>query len=180
MNTKLICTAIILGLGLSSSVMARPDMARMAAQYDANGDGTVTVEEIQAGRAAEFQLNDGNGDGALSLEELQALMEQKRAERSAERFARLDTDGNGTVSVTEFQAKAPGKRAGSAATMFGLADANADNALDAAEFAALKSPEGRLWRHFARMDTDGNGVISETEFAEFVPKRGHRGGHQGR
>jgi len=180
LSKKLMSATVILALGLSTSAMARHGhgMAHMAAQYDANGDGKVTVEEIQAARVAEFQANDTNGDAVLSLEELQALMQKKRNEHVATRLAELDTDGDGSLSVTEFQAKAPAERAGNAATLFGLADTNNDNALDATELSVLKSPEGRVWRKFARMDSDGNGVISETEYSNHLSSgRGGRRGH---
>lgn len=182
LNKQLIYAAVILNLGLSATAFAGgfgSRMANFAAQYDTNGDGTVTVEEIQAGRAEEFQQNDANGDAVLSLEELKTLMENKRNERIQTRFTELDTDGNGTLSVTEFQAGASEYKAYAAPTLFGLADTNGDNALDSAEMAVLKSPEGRVWKHFARMDTDGDGVISETEFTENLPMKGGRGRHHG-
>lgn len=182
LSKKLMAAAIILGLGLSTSAMARPGhgMAQMAAQYDTNGDGTVTMEEIQAARSAEFQANDTDASTTLNVEEWQALMAKKRAARVAAHLAKLDTDGNGSVSLAEFQAKAPAARVAAAATLFGLADANADGALSAEELAALKSPQGRAWHKFARMDSNGDGVISEAEYANHMPQgRGH-GRHGGR
>ena len=182
-----ICLAVILSLGLSAPVFARPGgmmghpqrLAAMVAQYDQNQDGTVTMEEIQAGRAAEFAQADSNAYGLLSLEELQVLIETKRAARHAARFASLDTDGNGQLSVTEFQAarRAPVDRS---ATLFGLADANNDGVLNSEEMTQLKSPQGRTWRKFARFDSNGDGVISATEYATAMPAGPRRGGRPGR
>ncbi len=182
LGKSFIYATMALNLTLSATVFAGGHgqghrMAEMAAQYDTNGDGMVTVAEIQAGRVAEFQLNDSNADAGLSVEELQTLMQTKRDERMNARLTALDTDANGSLSVAEFQAGAPANQVSSAATLFGLADTNNDAALDAAEMAVLKSPEGRVWRQFARLDTDGNGVISETEYST-SSMGGRMGGHR--
>lgn len=175
LNKNQICVIVIMSLGLSASALARGGMG--SAQYDINQDGQVTSEEIETVRAATFNEADSNGDGNLNLEELQVQMENQRTKRQAERYTALDTDGNGQLSVTEFQESHPSGDVTMSTTLFGLADENGDSALSQAEFAALKSPEGRVWHHFARLDTDGNGVISPTEFVEAKLRRG---GHHGR
>ena len=180
--------AILLGLGLSVPAAAGPGMGGMpyqrmaerAAQYDADQDGTVTLEEIQAGRAAEFRQADSDADGKLSVAELQALFEAKRARHQAARLAALDTDGDGVVSLAEFQ-NAPRRpdRQAAAATLFGLADTNRDGNLSADELAVLRSPQGRIWKKFARFDRDGDGVVSEAEYAQAMPGPGKGPGRHG-
>ena len=174
---------LIISLALSAPVFARggPEMGRGSEQlaefvtkYDLNQDGTVSAEEIQTVHAAEFQQADTNANGTLELPELQADMESKRAEHQATHFAQIDTDGNGQLSLAEFQNDDPRADTRTAATLFGLADQDKNGALSPAEFAVLRSPEGHLWHHFARLDSDGDGVISEAEYT--TAKMAGRGG----
>lgn len=159
-------------------------MAEFITQYDSNQDGIVTADEIKAARAAEFQQADTNANGTLELQELQADMASKQAKHQAERFAQIDTDGNGQLRVEEFQNSYPKQDAGMAATLFGLADQDKNGALSPEEFAALRSPEGRVWRQFAQLDSNGDGVISQEEYtAAKMDGRGPGGmgghGHRG-
>lgn len=73
-------------------------------QADANGDGVVTVAEVQAKILQRASTIDADKDGNISAAEMQAHREQMRAERRARRFADLDADKNGSVSVEEFAA----------------------------------------------------------------------------
>ncbi len=69
--TKLYPTAALLGL------LITPALAISAsAETDANGDGLLTIEEVQAVNpditAESFSAMDANGDGALDADEVQA------------------------------------------------------------------------------------------------------------
>jgi Ca2+-binding EF-hand superfamily protein len=145
-------------------------LAAQAAQYDLNRDGTVTPEEIQTGRAAEFNRADSNRDGQLSLAELHSV----QTERRAARFAQRDANGDGVLSLDEFQAQRRMPPA-QAATVFGLADRDHDGSLSQDESAQLRGPQGRVWRQFARLDGNGDGVVSAAEYTAAVPGQG-RGG----
>ncbi|EAQ01922.1 RNA polymerase sigma-70 factor [Pseudooceanicola batsensis HTCC2597] len=72
---------------------------------DADGDGRVTQDELQAHADARFAAADTDGDGTLSVEEMLARMEQRRAERlrrGAERMiARMDENGDGVLQAEE-------------------------------------------------------------------------------
>lgn len=173
LKQPVVSLSVIISLALSAPVFARGghemgmDSERMAefiTQYDSNQDGTVTTEEIQTARATEFQQADTNANGTLELQELQVDMESKQAEHQATRFAQIDTDGNSQLSAEEFQNAHLGPDTGIAATLFGLADQDKNGALSPEEFAALRSPEGHVWRHFAQLDRDGDGVISAAEY----------------
>jgi Ca2+-binding EF-hand superfamily protein len=80
-------------------------MLEMFDTIDANNDGKVTMDEIEAHRAAEFTAADTNGDGALDSDELTARQMTRMQERMATRVQHMidnmDNDGNGSLSADE-------------------------------------------------------------------------------
>ncbi|AUI69177.1 EF-hand domain-containing protein [Beggiatoa leptomitoformis] len=168
-------TTLMLALSATVPVFAQgpgnppPLPAEIIAQYDTDQDGVLSETEMQAMRTAEFKSADVNGDGNLSLTELQGFESSKKSERLNHEFGNLDADSNGVISAAEFVANQPEESSATLATLFGLADTNADAGLSLTEFAALKGEEGHLWQHFAHLDSDGNGVISQDEFTALPP-----------
>lgn len=111
-------------------------------RYDANKDGTVTIEEWKTGQQARFKSLDTNGDGKLSQAEMYArtpaignsiLPTDRQAGRQSSNFQRLDTDKDGFVSLTEFMIQAD--------------------------------------RNFARCDTDKNGRIDTAECRQALQRK---------
>ncbi|MGV6840398.1 MAG: EF-hand domain-containing protein [Planktomarina sp.] len=151
--------ALLLGLFMAlattlSAANAGPGGEREKPAFsdmDANGDGALTADEIQAfvqSKAADrFAAMDTNDDGAVTSEEMMAHIEeragnkaQKRVERMMERF---DANGNGMLEASEMPS--PGDRGGRgdrAQNMFEKADANSDGVISEAEYDALKSRRG--------------------------------------
>ena len=82
--------------------MTDRDMQSLMSAYDKNGDGKLTQEEVNAGRAARLGAFDTNGDGKLSLGEYKALWLDAMHSRMVDRFQYLDEDGNGLVTADEF------------------------------------------------------------------------------
>jgi hypothetical protein len=69
--------------------------------------GPPSPAEMEAERAALFTQADADGNGTLSLEEFkafEALLRDKMADRH---FNQLDTNGDGAVSLEELQADRP-------------------------------------------------------------------------
>lgn len=160
---------------------------RLAAA-DTNGDGKLSLAELQAHRPVADRPNkpagegdrptaadllrqhDQNGDGALDANECPP--------RLWERLAKFDADGDGKVTPAEaarFHA-AEGERPNKPAAegdrpqvghgeLFAKADKNGDGFLTADE-----CPE-RLWEKIARADVDGDGKVSLEELKALQPER---------
>ena len=125
-------------------------------RFDTNGDGQITMEEIQAAAVARFAEADANDDGQLSAEEMSAAAdaqrEERRAERQAERIAKriekADTNGDGVLNLEE----------------------------------AVAAGSDRIERLFDRLDDDEDGVITQAELEDAKGRfgrgrHGKRGGH---
>jgi len=96
--------AICAGLLAAGAACSQPPM-------DADGDGAVSLPELQAVRpgvsAERFSELDDDGDGLLSREELRGARERS-GDRPRRRFPEgIDTDGDGAVSLPELQAVRP-------------------------------------------------------------------------
>lgn len=182
MNTKIICSTLLSGslCTVTTSVWSQGgpppmDPARMAtflARFDTDGDGRVSREEMEAARAAEFTAADTNGDGVLNYTEFLELEQQHRAERVTNEFTFLDQDSSGSISATEF-ANGHSEVSITAATfVFTTADTDSNGSLSTAELETLMNNGKEIW-HFARMDSDGNNNLSQSEFTAAPPHHGH-------
>jgi hypothetical protein len=64
---------------MGGGVMGPPFMMRMMfALMDADGDGTISLQEFQAAHERIFKAMDSNKDGQLTLEEMQAFIHGTR------------------------------------------------------------------------------------------------------
>ena len=151
-------SALTVGAMLASTVV--PASARgfggghmSFADLDTNGDGVLSVEEMQAPMLERFQSADTDGDGSLSADELNAARPEKgegkrfgggkfgknggnRGDRAAKMIAKLDSDGDGLLSLEELSANPK------PAQMFEKIDANGDGAISQEEFDAAHAEMG--------------------------------------
>jgi Ca2+-binding EF-hand superfamily protein len=114
-------------------------------QLDANSDGFVTKEEMQAKQAERFATADADGDGFLTADELMNAKPKmgkrggKNKEMSENKKTRMlrymDENGDGKVALSEM-------------------------------------PTDRIDRMFDRLDTNEDGKISKEEMAAHKGKRG--------
>ena len=123
-------------LAAGSDATDRPDGPRHSfEELDANGDGLITSDEMQAHMQARFATADTDGDGKLTRQELSAKMEARQSQRRARHLdkmiSRRDADGDGALSIEEM-------RSGRAEHMFAKVDADGDGALSKAEFEEMK------------------------------------------
>jgi Ca2+-binding EF-hand superfamily protein len=77
----------------------------MFAEIDANGDGSVTVEELEAHRAARFTALDADGNGTVSRQEFIDHAAAQAGERAGTIFDRFDADGDGTLTRDAIEAR---------------------------------------------------------------------------
>lgn len=99
--------------------------SRLVKQWDADGDGALSVSEF-GGSATAFAQLDRDGDGALRAGELDAGLAraqfQRRAQALADAAMRLhDSDNDGALTAAEF---------GRDAELFEAVDANGDGRID--------------------------------------------------
>lgn len=103
--------AIVLALAAGGVAFARGgghgDMRggpglQMFENFDSDGDGRVTQDDVDAVRLERFNAFDADGDGALTLEEYQALWMDAMQRRMVRGFQRHDTDGDAQVTIEEF------------------------------------------------------------------------------
>jgi hypothetical protein len=71
----------MMGRGMmGGGAMGRPVMMRIIfALMDADGDGTISLQEFQAAHERIFKAMDRNKDGRLTPEEMQAFMQGRRS-----------------------------------------------------------------------------------------------------
>ena len=143
------------------------------AQFDSNGDGQVTLEEIQAKRAADAAALDGDGDGMISKDELVAFelaKEKSRIEaRVNKRFEAQDSNGDGMLSAAELIERPLPTQ------LFERLDRNNDGAVSAQEMqAARKMMRDRMERHDRRGE---HGKKGEHRHMGKGGKMGDRDGH---
>lgn len=101
---------------------------------DADGNGAITAEEIQAQLDERFNEADADGDGSISREEFIARAQTGAAERAERMFDRLDADGDGTLSRDVLAARQ--RRGPSPERMIERLDTDGDGAVSEEEFQA--------------------------------------------
>jgi hypothetical protein len=79
-----------------------PASAALLLRYDANHDGVVTREEMEAGLKADFAAADLNGDGCLDPAEERAENQRRLARDGAEASPLVDWNLDGCVDPKEF------------------------------------------------------------------------------
>mgnify|MGYP001043047708 CR=1 FL=1 len=143
-KTAVVSATVIALLGTAGVVFAKNHEGKKGPrmnfeQLDANADGFITKEEMQAASAARFAVNDTDGDGFLNAEELVASHPKmgkggKHGENAGEQGTRKQ------------------------ARMMRFMDENGDG-----KVALSEMPTDRLDRMFAKLDTDEDGKISKAE-----------------
>lgn len=118
----------------------------MMEKLDTNGDGQISRAEVDALKAERFSRADANSDGSLTMDEMEAFheaeRERRKEERKQRRFERRDANGDGVISADEFDSR--GDR------MFDRVDANDDDVITKDEMKAMKKKHGKHGGHHRR------------------------------
>jgi hypothetical protein len=141
MNTK---TRMILSGCLALATLPplfAADINGLLKQMDANGDNRISLSEYIAEVHVRFDKLDTNRDGVIDAAELYSTPEPRRAGRMR----------SGSMSV-------------SPTMKLGQADQNSDGQISRAE------NDSDAEAHFAAMDTDRDGVLTENEL-DTAPRR---------
>lgn len=117
------------GLAQAADAVVPPVPALLAA-LDANKDGRLTLEELDADRERRLAQFDRDGDGRLSAEEYQAYWLDAARDRLARQFRADDRNHDGSVSVDELKQRA--------AELVRRRDADKDGALTADELRSRR------------------------------------------
>lgn len=122
-----------------------------------------------AGGQKFMKFFDTNQDGTVTQEEFSIA--------AASRFTKMDSDKNGVVSADEFRSYVRTRRSEHRQQRYQDMDANKDGQISKDEF--LLSKRQRAEGKFARMDKNGDGLVSAEEHASCrFNKRGHFGGRR--
>jgi hypothetical protein len=121
--------------GAGADKRMSPNAERFLKLYDLNGDGKVTVEEINADQARMFGALDIDSDKALSVAEMQRRGRSLQLWRTVTMFDLLDLNGDGKISVEELQG--PTKR------WFARHDLNKNGILEEEELPSPRWGRGR-------------------------------------
>ncbi len=132
------------------------------AEIDADGDGRVTVEEIEAYRAARFATFDADGNGTVSRQEFMDHAAAMAAERAGTVFDRFDVDGDGTLTRDAIEARRG--MGPDISRMFARFDADGDGAVTVEEIEVVRErmmerrgDGGRMGRWGGGRDGQGRG-----------------------
>lgn len=163
-------TIVIGGMvAVTFAALAGGVMAQQA-NRPARAQAEMTQAAFVDARVARLTAADANNDGTVTAEERQAARQAKRAERSDSRFDRMDANDDGSISRAEFDALREARagrgprpeRAGMRGPRDGRGGERAARMADRGP-VVIAEARTKAEQAFARMDADGNGVVTAAE-----------------
>jgi hypothetical protein len=146
---KVTWTIAIVATGFTGVAQARGHGPALLAfdDLDLDGDGEITVAEMETTGGVRFGKVDTDSDGLISGAELVAFGQDKAEKRAAVMIEKFDTDKDGKLSAQELEARGKGRGG--------------------------KFLRKKMVKHF---DKDGNGTLSKDEYKVAVEKMQKRSG----
>ncbi len=151
MKSTVLIAAMVAGfslMALDASAAGRDEQREMPdfATLDADGNGSLTVAELEAAHGARFSAMDTDGNGAVSLEELTAAGAEQMAKRAERMLSRMDANEDGVLQADEMK-----PRGANAERMISHMDENDDGEISLEEFEQMAEKRG------GRGDRGGHG-----------------------
>jgi EF hand len=151
--------AMLAATALAATLAVAQPQDAPAADRPAREPMTRTAVEQRA--AAMFARMDADGDARLTPADRAA----RSGERQDSHFARLDADGNGAISREEFAARADQR----AERREGAGEHRPGR--EHARMGGQRGPRGGAQRIMASADADGDGAVTQAEFASAMLAR---------
>lgn len=161
MKKSVITSVLIAGL-LSSqlAIASKGGSGKFMHFFDANNDGTVTMDEFDEAARTRFTRMDSDKNGILSQEEFHNYIKLRRMEHKAKKLELMDSNKDGKVSESEYVTY----KAENAKRKFAQMDKDKDGNLTAEEMKSCgKRRHGKGKYIFKRMDQNGDGQVTREE-----------------
>jgi Ca2+-binding EF-hand superfamily protein len=146
------------GRGPDAPAAGHRNTEQLFKEYDKNGDGVLTLDELPRGLRAHFAEYDLDRDGKWTLEDFRRAVVEWERRRTAAELARVLVQS----AAHDEECRREAQRAYAALRAL---DANGDGRISHKELlrAGRRLAEGRVDRLLKEMDKDGDGRISRAE-----------------
>ena len=154
----------VAGIAAAQTAPAPQQPAPRHARGDIDNDGRLSQAEFVDARIARLTAQDANGDGSVSREEMQAAKQARRVERADARFTRMDANADGAISRAEYDAgHAARPDRGPRPERAGRRGGRHHAGMRERGPVVIAEARQKLTESFARMDADKDGAITAEE-----------------
>ncbi|WP_223420733.1 EF-hand domain-containing protein [Tateyamaria pelophila] len=145
-RTAFIITVFSTALALTAAAAIAKNRGPDFSILDMDGNGEITIEEMQASAQSRFDEVDTDGDGFVSQAELAAHSNARAAERAERMISRMDADDDGKLSPEEMMHRRNPER------FFSRMDTDDSGSISAEEFKEARGGMKDRGRHRKHAD----------------------------